>query len=105
MVVTYNTGDKEHRLVEDRQKFNDEEYHVVRFYRNRNNATLFVDDYPGLVSDNTGINTDGNSFEFIRNIDVGDKCGWRNTSLLETGDQDQSCLKLLGSPQKNCSLF
>ena len=47
VVITYDIGDGPVSITEDRQRFNDGNYHYVTFVRRRNEATVTVDDYPG----------------------------------------------------------
>ncbi|CAH1790209.1 unnamed protein product [Owenia fusiformis] len=45
IVLEYNVDGTVHRLVEGRKRFDDGNYHVVRFVRTNNNATLHVDSH------------------------------------------------------------
>ena len=56
MEVLYDVGDGERIVTETRDKFNDGQYHVVRFIRKGTNATLYVDDYPANMQTPGGEN-------------------------------------------------
>ena len=61
MVAVYDIGGGEKKLVENRQMFNDGNYHVAVFERSDQNATFRVDSYPVHR-----FNTAGTSGEWTR---------------------------------------
>ena len=46
LVMVYDIGNGERRLVEKGRKFDDGQYHYVSFVRTGANATMRVDDFP-----------------------------------------------------------